>query len=159
MEIKYRHGNLLTAEERVIIHGCNAQGVMGSGVAYFLREKYPKAYEDYHAEYRANGQHLPLGSIVWSAQDTHEQHLIGNAITQEYAGREPNRRYVSYDAIAEAMDSIDSLAHSGAFDKVAMPLIGAGLAQGRWPIIKSIIETHSQHFQPVVYLIDGVIPK
>jgi O-acetyl-ADP-ribose deacetylase (regulator of RNase III) len=156
MEIEYRHGNLLTATERVLIHGCNAQGAMGSGVAKFLRDKYPKAYADYRREYDAMG--LTLGTIVWSAQDTHEKHLVGNAITQEFAGNKPNNRYVSYDAIASVIEEIDTMAMDGAFDAVAMPLIGAGLAQGRWPIIRSIIETHSTAFQPVVYLIDGVIP-
>jgi O-acetyl-ADP-ribose deacetylase (regulator of RNase III) len=152
MKIEYRHGNLLSASERIIIHGCNAQGVMGSGVARFVRDKYPKAYDDYRAEYEANG--LPLGSIVWSPQDTHEEHLIGNAITQEFFGGNPIR-YVSYDAIERVIVEINSNADG---ESIAMPLIGAGLANGRWPIISSIIETHSTAFQPVVYLIDGVIP-
>ncbi|ESQ88966.1 hypothetical protein ABAC460_14390 [Asticcacaulis sp. AC460] len=36
---------------------------------------------------------------------------------------------------------------------VAFPKIGAGLAQGDWTIIESLIEDHSRHFQPVVYVL------
>jgi hypothetical protein len=39
-----------------------------------------------------------------------------------------------------------------------MPLIGAGLAQGKWSIISQIIEEEMTDVQPVVYLIDGIIP-
>lgn len=31
--IQYKTGNLLDTPDSYIVHGCNAQGVMGSGVA------------------------------------------------------------------------------------------------------------------------------
>ena len=34
---------------------------------------------------------------------------------------------------------------------VAMPKIGAGLANGDWKTISSIIEEESKYFQPVAY--------
>ncbi|ESQ88967.1 hypothetical protein ABAC460_14395 [Asticcacaulis sp. AC460] len=49
MKIIYKTGDLLEAPERVICHGCNAQGVMGSGIAVPIRNRYPmvfKAYRD-----------------------------------------------------------------------------------------------------------------
>lgn len=159
MKIRYVHGNLLDAAETVIIHGCNMQGKMNSGVARYVREKYPKAYEYYMVKHHAHG--LQLGEIVWSPQTTHECHLVGNAITQEYYGREQGTRYVSYDAICCVIEQIDDIARNGDFGynpAVAMPLIGAGLAQGKWSIISKIIETYSVNFEPVVYLIDGEIP-
>lgn len=157
MDILFRHGDLLTAPEEAIIHGCNSHGVMGSGVARVLRDKYPKAYEDYRREYEENG--LPLGSVVWSQQNTHEKHLVGNAITQKDFGSKSGERYVSYDAIADVIAEVNRVARSRGLTAVAMPLIGAGLAQGRWPIIARIIETEATDFRPVVYLIDGVIPQ
>ena len=39
MKIIYKQGDLLEAEEVVIVHGCNAQGVVGSGVALAIRNK------------------------------------------------------------------------------------------------------------------------
>lgn len=39
--IEYRKGNLLDITSGVIVHGCNMRGVMGSGVALAIRNKYP----------------------------------------------------------------------------------------------------------------------
>ncbi len=35
--ITYKQGDLMKASETYIAHGCNAQGVMGSGVAKAIR--------------------------------------------------------------------------------------------------------------------------
>jgi hypothetical protein len=42
--------------------------------------------------------------------------------------------------------------------QIALPLLGAGLAQGKWSIISQIIEDEATDFQPIVYLMDGLIP-
>lgn len=42
-------GDLFTTKADVICHQVNCQGVMGSGVAKQVKEKYPKAYEKYKA--------------------------------------------------------------------------------------------------------------
>ena len=47
MKIVYKVGDITEAPEVVIVHGCNTQGAMGSGVAKAIRRKYPWAYEAY----------------------------------------------------------------------------------------------------------------
>ncbi len=110
---------------------------------------------------------MKLGSIIWSIN---EPHVILNAITQENYGRESNHRYASYDAISTVFETLNLEAaltqldpnhanlRGGRITEVAMPLIGAGLAQGSWKVIRAIIEEESHDFQPVVYLLDGVVP-
>ena len=78
MKIEYIKGDLMTSDIRHIIHGCNAQGVMGSGVAKLIRDKYPSAYTDYNDVYNNKG--LELGEIVISVQN--DGKIICNAITQ-----------------------------------------------------------------------------
>lgn len=162
MKIIYKTGDLLEAEESHIMHGCNAQGVMGSGVAKLIREKYPQAFEFYAKTHREGG--LKLGQTIWVKCDPH---TVINAITQERYGTD--RRHADYPAIRKAMKQVNAHAKMtqeiesarkvlGIVDTVAMPLIGAGLAGGSWAVISSIIEDESTHFQPVVYLIDGKVP-
>lgn len=163
MEIEYVTGDLMEAPEKFIVHGCNAQGVMGSGVAKLIREKYPTAFRVYVEAYRKEG--LQLGKTIWVKG---VPHTVINAITQEFYGTD--RMHADYDAIRSAMRQINATAKVtqeieparnviGLVDRVAMPLIGAGLAGGSWKTISAIIEEVSTHFQPVVYLIDGVIPE
>ena len=143
MKIEYIKGDLMTSDIRHIIHGCNAQGVMGSGVAKLIRDKYPSAYTDYNDVYNNKG--LELGEIVISVQN--DGKIICNAITQKNFGRRDDTVYVSYWAIAEVFRKIDTFG----IKEIAMPMIGAGLANGDWNVISAIIENTLHNTKPVVY--------
>ena len=45
--LKIINGDLLKAKEKFIVHQCNAQGVMGSGVAKQIATLYPEAEKQY----------------------------------------------------------------------------------------------------------------
>jgi O-acetyl-ADP-ribose deacetylase (regulator of RNase III) len=150
MQIIYKTGDLLTADEPAIVHGCNAQGVMGSGVAKAIREHYPAAYTAYRQHHVTTG--LKLGDTIWVACGPH---TVINAVTQERYGSD-GKRYVDYEAIRTAMREINRRLKGKA---VAMPLIGAGLGGGSWPEIAKIIEAELTDVQPVVYTLDGTIPS
>lgn len=142
-----------------LVHGCNAQGVMGSGVAAAIRATYPGAYTDYRAEYerfRARGyEDLPLGRVIlhravidgkslYAPTQGIEDLVIVNAITQRYYGRDSSVRYVDYDAVRNAFHALNKFVEGqhGAGDHsvtVHYPLIGAGLANGDWGVIERII--------------------
>lgn len=134
-------GDILSVTKGIIVHGCNAQGVMGSGIALQIRNKYPAAYEAYHKEHLQNG--LRLGDVIW-AQVTDDL-IIGNAITQDKYGRDSNTRYVSHRAIQMAFESVMVTACTLGMD-VHYPLIGAGLANGDWAIISEIIDDQFRHY-------------
>jgi len=132
-------GNLLDAHG-VIVHGCNSHGVMGSGVAKQIKDKWPAVYENYNLRYLSEG--LPLGSIDYVRVETGV--LVVNAITQKDYGR-ASKLYISYDAIEAAFKRInnlvmDDLKHKPVPKVVSFPLIGCGLANGDWNIISKIID-------------------
>lgn len=148
--INYVKGDLLTTPDRIIVHGCNAQGVMGSGVAKAIRAKYPKAFDDYSAKC-VNHRHYEypieqlMGVLIPSVQP--DGKIILNAITQERYGKD-GQKYVSYDAVDEVMYKIE---HGLMFKditgvrrikstNISMPKIGAGLGGGDWGVIESIIK-------------------
>lgn len=160
--IIYKTGNLLDTPDEVIVHGCNAQGVMGSGVAKAIREKYPKAYSDYIRTWNFTPKsdivlRAMMGNVVVSPQP--DGKTILNAITQENYGTD-GKKYVSYDAIDKAMISI---AHSSMFKdffggekrtvpaKISMPRIGAGLGGGNWEVIEAIINHRLKDHQVTVW--------
>ena len=59
MKIEYRQGDLFQTDVRHIVHGCNAQGVMGKGVAKLVKELYPKAYNEYLSLWMRNKALVP----------------------------------------------------------------------------------------------------
>jgi O-acetyl-ADP-ribose deacetylase (regulator of RNase III) len=146
MQIEYIKGDLLQTEVKHIIHGCNSKGVMGSGVAKVLREKYPQAFRDYNDTYNSYG--LELGDVIVSVQD--DGKVIHNAITQRDYGRDLSRVYVSYWAIAESFRKINQWG----IKEIALPKIGAGLANGDWNVISAIIENTLIDTKPYVYVLE-----
>jgi O-acetyl-ADP-ribose deacetylase (regulator of RNase III) len=136
--IEYIKGDLFDTDCKYIAHGCNCQGVMGSGVAKTVRELYPecfKAYSNYCEKHHNLGppqdSALLLGRIVeWTDGDIH----ILNCFTQDYYGKNGDR-FVSYDAVERCFRAISN----NNIPEVAMPKIGAGLGGGDWTIIEAII--------------------
>ena len=142
----YVKGDLMTVERGVIVQGCNAQGVQGSGVAKVIRAKYPDVYQNYKTD--LDFGNLDMGDISWTwyyvGQEEHTKSLaIASAITQEFYGSD-GARYVSYDAIDTAMDTVFEIAKLHDLP-VSMPKICAGLGGGDWSIIEAIIKSAAKN--------------
>lgn len=161
--INYFYGDLFSLVEDMIcdgnhmhfiIHGCNAQGRMGTGFAKTLRDKYPGAYDEYRNEYLSNNNRLKVGSVV---NYTHSPNLIiSNAITQDFYGYD-GEKYVSYDAIDSVFEELDGIAKvlktMGGYEEIHFhfPKLGAALGGGDWDVIESIIEHRVQNAQKYLY--------
>jgi O-acetyl-ADP-ribose deacetylase (regulator of RNase III) len=123
MTLKIEVGDIFNAikdQDCVFIHGCNAQGVMGSGIAKLVKVNYPEAYKGYKQVQKEQGLHL--GQVI--AVQTVEGPTIINAITQEFYGRDANVKYADYDAIIIVCQAV--VKHFK--DKpIHLPMIGGGL--------------------------------
>ena len=146
MTIIYKQGDVLSGPEKYILHGCNAQGVMGSGIAKAIRSKWPEVYDRYHEAYQA--RRLSLGSVVPIVVGGK---TVFNCITQKYYGRDKNIVYVDYKAVESCMNIVSDILKDEQGACVAMPLIGCGLANGDWNIVEAIIDKAAQHWTAVVY--------
>lgn len=148
MITKYVKGDLFKTPLLVIAHGCNAQGVMGSGVAKIVKDKYPEAYKAYKERYdSATDKHLsalPLGDMSVSNSNGL---MIVNMVTQKNYGRD-GERYVSYDAVSACFSSLNRYFKGTA---VAIPKIGAGLGGGDWNVIEAIINSETPDVEIWVY--------
>lgn len=134
-QIKF--GDMLQLKSGIIVHGCNAQGVMGGGIAWQIRNQYPQAYEEYVGVHKAEGG-LRLGDVIFTTIDQAAGLFIANAITQKYYGTS-GKKYVSYKAVFEAMKTVAEFSEDIGIP-VHYPLIGAGLAGGDWSIIQPVID-------------------
>jgi O-acetyl-ADP-ribose deacetylase (regulator of RNase III) len=143
MKIIYKQGDLLKCTEKVIVHGCNAQGVMGSGVALAIKSKYPEAYNVYRKAYTdgictvGDTYCITIGDVT-----------VVNAVTQESYGRDKWRLYADYFGISCAFGDINRIFKG---QSIAIPKIGAGLANGDWNVIEKIIKEECTDVQVVCY--------
>jgi O-acetyl-ADP-ribose deacetylase (regulator of RNase III) len=146
--VKYAKGNIFDNVLRgVIVHQVNCQGVMGSGIAKEIRERWPVVFQSYHSKckdpkcYGSNRGANLLGQTQWVAV---EQDLwIVNLFGQQFYGRD-GRRYTSYDALDEGFKSIARDLSDRGFgpEDVHHPYIGCGLGGGVWPVVEAIIDYH-----------------
>lgn len=123
----------------IIVHQCNAQGVMGAGIAKQIKEKWPQVYKDYKELLSVTGTGIvSLGSTT--ATDVGDNLTVVSLVAQDgYASRgERPHRYTSYDALDDGFEYIAGLAKVYR-RPVHFPLIGAGLGGGEWSIIEAII--------------------
>jgi len=141
--ITYTKGNVALAREAHIAHGCNAQGVMGSGVAKEIRRLYPDAYTAYRMAYLRTG--LELGSVVVATPI--DGKIIYNCITQQYYGND-DKVYASYEAIAKCFAFMNGWVAGRA--ALAIPRIGCGLGGLEWDKVEAII-LKAARYDVVVY--------
>ena len=144
-------GDLLSATEGIIVHGCNCQGVMGSGVALAIKNKYPDAYYDYinyvsvETDTSTRGRNL-LGEIQYTKVT--DKLTIANAFTQQFYGKD-GLKYASYSAVEDIMyrlkdfTSLDTPIH--------MPKIGCGLGGLDWDEVSQYIQYYLGNHDVTVY--------
>lgn len=134
MSIIYVKGNLLDAPQQLIAHQVNCQGVMGSGVAKALRDRWPSLFMGY----KVFIDQVPHGELLGKTyvHQTFDNKFILNIFSQDkYLPR--TVCHTNYQAMEKAF--ID-LKESFAGD-MAIPKIGCGLGGGDWDIVSGLIES------------------
>lgn len=143
--ISCKIGNVLDVKSGIIVHGCNCQGVMGSGIAREIKERFPIVFETYHSRPLRMGKIIPvqLSETKW----------IVNAMTQYGFGH--GKRQVDYDAVANVFEKVVELAKTLPVQlPILFPKIGAGLGGGDWEIIAKIIDrTVPKEFEKQLYVL------
>lgn len=140
----------------VVAHGCNCQGVMGSGVALAIRRKWPIAFRRYLSMATAHQQAYPsdtgglLGrSIIVNVGDSDKLAtntlFVANLFTQNYYGKD-GRVYADVEAIRMGLRTAMVFCE-GAKLPLYMPRIGCGLGGLSWdrdvsPIVDELVQGH-----------------
>lgn len=158
MNIIEKQGNLLVPStylneedsnrELNIIHGCNAQGIMGAGLALQVRSKSEEVYQVYKqaCDNLVDNKQSLLSTITFKRLSP-EPITIINAIRQ-----------VNYEAVAQVFNRIATtiLNHPNTQFTLAIPkYFGSALAGGNWNIIRTIIEESLNKFSNVnLYIVE-----
>jgi O-acetyl-ADP-ribose deacetylase (regulator of RNase III) len=141
--------DITTVTHGIIAHGVNCQGVMRSGVAKAIREKWPEVYEAYMTV-------KPSRDLLGAAQGINVSNdlRVYNCWTQEYYGRD-GRRYASPSAVYRALRRVFDDANAMRRE-VYLPKIGCGLGGLDWETeVKPMVEKFEKHFGiPNVYICD-----
>lgn len=122
----------------VIVHGCNCENIMASGLSRQVKEQYPAAFDaDRNFAFPVLDGKLGLisGTRVYRKDGNGYFHII-NAYTQLHA--RGDGVLTDYRAVRSAFRNIKN---NFIGSKIGYPKIGAGKGRGDWDTISQIIET------------------
>ncbi len=155
MTVKIVTGCLLDAFDKrevdVIGHVVNCQGVMGSGIARSIRERYPLVYENYvefYYHFRDRVDILGCGQPVYLSGEK----CVWNLFAQLNYGS--NTRDLNYGAMGKAlMEMVDELDIDS---KIGFPFkMGSDRAKGDWNIVLEMIEFYFKDHDVTIYKLEG----
>lgn len=153
--MKFIKGDLIDAvlsdspeSPQLMMHVCNNQGVMGSGIALSVKNRIPAAYEAYRSFYQKAGQPIALGTISISDNviNLHAQSGYGRGI-----------RHLNYEALYVALEKAASHIRASRLTRVGVPyLMGSDRAGGDWNIVSAMLNAiftseQNSHISLLVY--------
>ena len=138
--IKHIKCDIFESGANIICHQVNCQGVMGSGIAKQVREKYPYVY----AEYKRTcdkAKNRPSQLLGFPLCILTEKGYIANIFSQENYGYD-GKCYTDYNAIKTALSLLrNEMQRTTIFTSIAIPyLMGCARGGGDWNIVYKIIE-------------------
>lgn len=129
--------NLFESGADIILHQVNCQGVMGSGVARQVRERYPwvfAEYRDFCNSVESRDSSVLLGTCQLVYVD--ETHMVGNLFAQNHFGYD-GKCYTDYGALRSCLTRA-AMRASG--KTIAIPyLMGCHRGGGDWNVVEKMI--------------------
>lgn len=138
-----REMDITTVPEGIILHGCNAQGVMGSGVARALRDKWPRIFRPYATGCaQVFDKSQLLGEVFPVRVQDDPLIMVINGITQVDFGAD-GKRYADIGAISTVVELAIMAAHHAKLP-LYIPQIGALRGGLDWEgeVFPAIVEAH-----------------
>jgi len=155
MALKIITGNLLDMASNgdfdVIVHGCNCQNTMGSGIAKQVKERFPNSWAADQQTKKGSIEKLGNWSVNWEQPNPGAFYLV-NAYTQyEYNKPGERKQHFNYTAFALILEKFSLVFKSY---RMGFPLIGAGLAGGNRSIILGMLEGFSEKMTKDVIVVE-----
>lgn len=149
--IREFYGDIFDSGADVIVHQVNCQGVMGSGIAFQVKERFPEVYKEYKLRcdsYPNSMKNELLGQCLLVHTNTNQ--IIANLFAQLHYGRKGI--YTDYLKFEECLRNLKNELErfENKIWKVAFPYkIGSARGGGNWERIKGLIELYFKDSQNI----------
>lgn len=134
------NGNLLDSQADIICHQTNCKGVMGSGVAFAIKQKYPRVFEQYRKAYDKGMLSLGMCQIVQTNPNKDDNRLVANLCGQDEFGT--HQRCTNYEGIFVCLDKLANYCKNNDVKSVAFPWkMSSDRGGADWNIIRAMIQS------------------
>lgn len=158
MATKTVYGDVLDSDANAILHQVNCRGVMGSGLARQVKDRYPHVFEGY-AKLCKDCDYNPeklLGTsyavrlnerLLFSGEDIRQSRFIVNLFAQDGYGY--GKCFTDYEALRLCLYKVD-IAFRGM--RVAIPYkMSCCRGGGNWDVVYRIIEEELKDCEVEIY--------
>lgn len=138
MSVREITGDIIRDGRGIICHQVNFQGVMGGGVAASIREHLlsKEQYKEYQ-RYCDNRGNDALGTVWYCT--ARQSNVVANMFCQN-AEADLYGCLTNYDCMEKCFEDVRTIAETWHHPVFIPGYIGCGIAGGRWPKVKRIIE-------------------
>ncbi len=153
-------GNVLDSNADAILHQVNCQGVMGSGLAKEIKERYPVVFHEYKAlcdrfkSVSIANQNPLLGNIQivykenYNVNDVKDKQVVVNLFAQDKYGYS-GRCYTDYDALRKCLSAVNKMFRG---KNIAVPYgMSCGRGGADWEIVSKMIEKELKDCNIMLY--------
>ncbi len=149
-KIKFYNGDLLDSDADIIGHQCNARGVMGSGVALAIKNRYPEVFQSYRKFFEDGN--LKLGKVDFAK--TNNGKIVANMCGQDKYGRD-GKQYTDYEALEKCFDKTARYMKENNLKTIAFPYnLGCGSGGGKWSVVFELIKEYFSDTNVEIWQLD-----
>ncbi|GIV07149.1 MAG: hypothetical protein KatS3mg017_0351 [Fimbriimonadales bacterium] len=131
--IRLKRGDLFHSSAEALVNTVNTQGVMGKGLAYEFKKRFPESYERYQ-EACKNGE-IQIGKVqVVLTGKLHPQYIINLPTKKSW------RQKSKLEYIQAGLKDLLRVVQEHGIKSIAIPPLGCGQGGLRWEEVKSLIE-------------------
>ena len=127
---RYMTGDLLRSSASALVNTVNCEGIMGKGIAYQFKQKYPETFQDYKKA-------CQMGELRPGKLHTFYE---GNKLIINFPTKEQWRNPSRMEYIESGLDELARLICSLDIESIAIPPLGCGNGGLAWPEVRKVIE-------------------
>ena len=132
--IEFKTGNMFDQDCEYIINTVNCVGVMGKGVAFAFKNKYPEMFAEYKKECEVGN--IDIGKpFIWKYKDMFEPQIVINLPTKMH-WKDPSTLVYIQNGLNWLRNYFENKPNS----TVVMPALGCGNGGLDWDTVKNMIQ-------------------
>lgn len=131
--VRIQRGDLFQSSAEALVNTVNTQGVMGKGLAYEFKKRFPESF-DYYQEACKNGE-IQIGKVqVIRTGKLHPQYIINFPTKKSW------RQKSKLEYIQAGLEDLLRVVQEHEIKSIAIPPLGCGQGGLRWEEVKSLVE-------------------
>jgi O-acetyl-ADP-ribose deacetylase (regulator of RNase III) len=148
--LEFRKGNLFDSGCEALTNACNTIGIMGGGIAYAFKVRYPEMYKEYSMICQ-EGKLAPGILHIWDNPKGYPKYVINFPTKTDLS---PSKNVYIVAGLKTLIEQIKNKD----IKSVALPALGCGLGGLSWTNVKHFIEVFAKEV-PEDVLIAAYEPK